>query len=714
MDGRNVRASYGTSKYCSAFIKNVRCNNPECTYLHHMGDAEDTFTKQEIQAGYVTSGRDVLARQQQIVAQALAAGSAAGGSGSRRKSGGGGPSGTGKASATPQFPPPTYDEPLKSSATAVPPLPPASAATRTASTGSAFSAAAAAATSTPIATSVKSVTSNSIGAPIGAPMVAPVAAARGNIASIGGTSNATFPQARKSILATAAPAPAATGPGATAASIVAGGHSAYAAAEAPAPHTTLTPLTPLKRASTLSAQAKNAGIPGIKSVGSADSGSNSAHLQPNMPVPKGLTPEQRVTFLEQRREAMAALVRQQNEMANMMKMTSLRQQGPKSNGVVPLNGQYGIPPTSPSSSITSAGPVGSSASLASGSANSFGGVGSIGGTIIGGTGVGSGSIGGAPIGGSNFGSQGGLGGVLGGPPLGHPGVRTGATSALGGEIYNGHSSLLKGGGDNWNSQQGSNSGLFSSGSNNGFALNSGGIWDGASSNDGASGQGRSPGVIGGNGKALGAIGSGGMGGSIIGGTPFGNTSSNYNAGSSALASMLGINLPSRPGTLRESTPLWDSSNSTQIPTGAGVIGSGVNPTSAPAPIGGFAIGSGGFPSNNMAPNPVGGNNNRDIALLQTLLPGVHITSGNNQQPAAPSSGGFGVVGGAGWSAPGQPAGQAGIGGLNGNPQHQVGDTWGNAGGQPGPVVGAPRGGILGQNAPQQNQKQGQGQQSSIW
>ena len=34
-----------------------------------MGAVEDTFTKQEIQAGYVTSGRDVLARQQQIVQQ---------------------------------------------------------------------------------------------------------------------------------------------------------------------------------------------------------------------------------------------------------------------------------------------------------------------------------------------------------------------------------------------------------------------------------------------------------------------------------------------------------------------------------------------------------------------------------------------------------------------------------------------------------------------
>jgi len=110
-DGRNIRASYGTSKYCSAFIKNVRCNNPDCTYLHHMGDAEDTFTKQEIQAGYVTSGRDVQARQQQIMAQQAAV--AGGNSGSRKKVGCGGPSGTGKVSNGPIFPPPTFDEPLK-------------------------------------------------------------------------------------------------------------------------------------------------------------------------------------------------------------------------------------------------------------------------------------------------------------------------------------------------------------------------------------------------------------------------------------------------------------------------------------------------------------------------------------------------------------------------------------------------------------------------
>ena len=120
VDGRNIRASYGTSKYCSAFIKNVRCNNPDCTYLHGMGDSEDTFTKQEIQAGYVTSGRDVLARQQQLSA----------GTGARRRVGSGGPSNTGKVSSSPVFPPPTYEEPSKpSQSNLVPPPPPATSST---------------------------------------------------------------------------------------------------------------------------------------------------------------------------------------------------------------------------------------------------------------------------------------------------------------------------------------------------------------------------------------------------------------------------------------------------------------------------------------------------------------------------------------------------------------------------------------------------------
>jgi hypothetical protein len=74
--------------------------------------------------------------------------------------------------------------------------------------------------------------------------------------------------------------------------------------------------------------------------------------------------------------------------------------------------------------------------------------------------------------------------------------------------------------------------------------------------------------------------------------------------------------------------------------------------------------------------PAGGNNN-DIALLQSLLPGVHITSGNAKQPAAPgasaSATGWNPMGGA---PIGQPISNASGGfGLGVPPQ---GESWGGA------------------------------------
>jgi hypothetical protein len=125
LEHRTIRASYGTSKYCSAFMKHVRCSNPDCTYLHEMGAAEDTFTKQEIQAGYVTSGCDVIARQQQILLeqQNLNGGPASGNkSSSRKRVGGGGPSGTGKPHPNPTFPAPEFEDPARQ---ALPPSIPA-------------------------------------------------------------------------------------------------------------------------------------------------------------------------------------------------------------------------------------------------------------------------------------------------------------------------------------------------------------------------------------------------------------------------------------------------------------------------------------------------------------------------------------------------------------------------------------------------------------
>lgn len=49
IDGHMLRASFGTTKYCNNFIRGVPCNNPECVYLHDLGEDEDRFTKEEIQ-----------------------------------------------------------------------------------------------------------------------------------------------------------------------------------------------------------------------------------------------------------------------------------------------------------------------------------------------------------------------------------------------------------------------------------------------------------------------------------------------------------------------------------------------------------------------------------------------------------------------------------------------------------------------------------------
>ncbi|PSN36341.1 hypothetical protein C0J52_16158 [Blattella germanica] len=51
VDGRTIRSSLGTTKYCSHFLKNQMCPKPDCMYLHELGDAEASFTKEEMQQG---------------------------------------------------------------------------------------------------------------------------------------------------------------------------------------------------------------------------------------------------------------------------------------------------------------------------------------------------------------------------------------------------------------------------------------------------------------------------------------------------------------------------------------------------------------------------------------------------------------------------------------------------------------------------------------
>ncbi|GMG98826.1 hypothetical protein Nepgr_000666 [Nepenthes gracilis] len=52
LEGRPLRACFGTTKYCHAWLRNVPCTNPDCLYLHEIGSQEDSFTKDEIISAY--------------------------------------------------------------------------------------------------------------------------------------------------------------------------------------------------------------------------------------------------------------------------------------------------------------------------------------------------------------------------------------------------------------------------------------------------------------------------------------------------------------------------------------------------------------------------------------------------------------------------------------------------------------------------------------
>jgi hypothetical protein len=51
LNDKVLRASFGTTKYCSYFLRNRPCTNPDCMYLHELGDEKDSFTKEDMQAG---------------------------------------------------------------------------------------------------------------------------------------------------------------------------------------------------------------------------------------------------------------------------------------------------------------------------------------------------------------------------------------------------------------------------------------------------------------------------------------------------------------------------------------------------------------------------------------------------------------------------------------------------------------------------------------
>ncbi|KAG2218691.1 hypothetical protein INT45_003958 [Circinella minor] len=55
-EGRSLRASYGTTKYCTYYLRHMSCPNPNCMYLHEPGEDVDSYTKDNLNIGKHPSG----------------------------------------------------------------------------------------------------------------------------------------------------------------------------------------------------------------------------------------------------------------------------------------------------------------------------------------------------------------------------------------------------------------------------------------------------------------------------------------------------------------------------------------------------------------------------------------------------------------------------------------------------------------------------------
>lgn len=63
-DSRVIRATYGTTKYCSFYLRGLPCPNAGCMYLHEQGELVDSYTKEQLSVGnhhlhsFVVEGSD--------------------------------------------------------------------------------------------------------------------------------------------------------------------------------------------------------------------------------------------------------------------------------------------------------------------------------------------------------------------------------------------------------------------------------------------------------------------------------------------------------------------------------------------------------------------------------------------------------------------------------------------------------------------------------
>lgn len=47
-DGKYLRAAYGTTKYCSSYLRGQACPNPSCMFLHEPGEEADSYSRQDL------------------------------------------------------------------------------------------------------------------------------------------------------------------------------------------------------------------------------------------------------------------------------------------------------------------------------------------------------------------------------------------------------------------------------------------------------------------------------------------------------------------------------------------------------------------------------------------------------------------------------------------------------------------------------------------
>ena len=48
IDNHEIKANYGTTKYCLNFLKNSECKNKDCIYLHHLADKKDIVSREQM------------------------------------------------------------------------------------------------------------------------------------------------------------------------------------------------------------------------------------------------------------------------------------------------------------------------------------------------------------------------------------------------------------------------------------------------------------------------------------------------------------------------------------------------------------------------------------------------------------------------------------------------------------------------------------------